>query len=153
MPNLSKKKILLKKKPLWRNIVGKSPVAYKDFWGEIKRFKMLIKNGGKKVHRIFAYHKPKVATFLWNDVKNDGYCRVMKSVRFFWKRIKMLGFTSRSDLLLSDSQHVEFWTNAFSESDLEKMLDLVFIVHQNFGTKFKIRRNVLTFCWIALVLF
>ena len=65
---------------------------------------------------------------------------------FFSKRLKMLDFTSRSDLLSSDSQHFDFSTNAFSESDLEKMLDLVFIVHQNFGTKFKILRDVLTFC-------
>jgi len=78
------------------------------FEAKSKRFKMLIKNVGKEVHRILAYHKPEVATFLWNDVKNDGYCRVTKSVRFFSKRIKMLDFTSRSDLLLSDSQHFEF---------------------------------------------
>ena len=52
------------------------------FEAKSKRFKMLIKNVGKKVHRILAYHKPEVATFLWNDVKNDGYCRVTKSVRF-----------------------------------------------------------------------
>ena len=151
MPDLSEKEIMLKNKPLWRDIAGKRPVAYKDFWGEIKTFQSVDKKWGKKVHRIFAYHKPEVATFLWNDVKNDGYCRVTKSVRFFSKRLKMFDFTSRSDLLLSDSQHFEFWTNSFQESDLEKLLDLVFIVHQNFGTKFKIRRDVLTFCWIALV--
>ena len=134
--------------------VAKFVCASKPFQRDIagKRFKVLIFNAcGKKVHRILAYHKPEVATFLWNDVKNDGYCGVTKTVRFFSKRIKMLDFTSWSDLLSSDSQHFEFWTNAFSESDLEKMLDLVFIVHQNFGTKFKIRKKVLTFCWIALV--
>ena len=87
---------------------GKDQLQIRIFEAKSKRFKMLIKNGGKKVHRIFAYHKPEVATFLWNDVKNDGYCRVTKSVRFFSKRIKMLDFTSRSDLLLSDSQHFEF---------------------------------------------
>ena len=48
MPDLSKKKRLLKKKPLWRNIVGKSPVAYKDFWGEIKTFQNVDKKCGKK---------------------------------------------------------------------------------------------------------
>ena len=58
----------------------------------------------------------------------------------------MLDHTSRSDLLLSDIQHFEFWTNAFTESDLEKTVDLVFIVLQNFGTKFKIQKKVLTFC-------
>ena len=86
------------------------------------------------------------ATFLWNDVKNDGYCRVTKLVRFLSKRFKMLDFTSRSDLLLSDSQHFEFCTNACTESYLEKTVDLAFIVPPNFGAKFKIQKKVLTFC-------
>ena len=108
MPDLFKKEIMPKRKLCDMILPGKDQWHITIFEAKSKRFKMLIKNVGKKVHRIFAYHKPKVATFPWNDVKNDGYCHVTKSARFFSKRIKMLDFTSRSDLLLSDSQHFEF---------------------------------------------
>ena len=67
-------------------------------------------------------------------------------LNFASKTFKMLEFTPGIDLLLSDSQHFEFCTNACTESYLEKIVDLAFIVPPNFGAKFKIQKKVLTFC-------
>ena len=48
LPGLSKKEILLKTKPLRRDIARKRSVADKDFWGEIKTFQNVDKKWGKK---------------------------------------------------------------------------------------------------------
>ena len=42
------------------------------FEAETKRFKMLIINVGKKVHKSIGISQTQVATFLCNDVENDG---------------------------------------------------------------------------------
>ena len=93
------------------------------------------------------------ATIRQIDVKNkenDGYCCFTRILNFVSKTFRMAAFTFSSDLLFGYHQHLEF-SNAFTESGREKTADLVFIVPQNFGTKFKIQKTVLTFCWIALV--
>ena len=83
--------------------------------------------------------------------ENDGYWRFTRILNFGSKTFRVAAFTLSTDLLFGRQQHFQFSTNAFTESDLEKIVDLVFIVPQNFGTKFKIQKKVLTFCWIALV--
>ena len=85
----------------------------KDHWriftfeAKRKRFNMLIINGKKKSTKVLAYHKPQVATFLCNDVENDGYCCFTKMLNFGSKTFKMLEFTFGIDLLLSHIRH--FW--------------------------------------------
>ena len=94
------------------------------------------------------------ATIRQIDVKikeNDGYCCFTRILNFVSKIFRMAAFTFSSDLLFGYHQQLQFSTNAFSESGREKTVDLVFIVLQNFGTKIKIQKKVLTFCWIALV--
>ena len=83
--------------------------------------------------------------------KYDGSSCIAKLLNFGSQSFKMLEFTPWNDLLLSHGQHFWFPKNAFSESDFEKMLDAVFMRPQNFGTKFKIQKKLLTICWIALV--
>ena len=84
----------------WHNIIV-------TFEAKTKRFKMLITNAGKKSTKVLAYHKPQVATFLCNDVENDGYCCFAKMLNFGSKTFKMLEFTFGIDLLLSHIRH--FW--------------------------------------------
>ena len=107
---------------------------------------MLIINVEKKSTKVLAYHKPQVATFLSNDVENDGYCCFAKMVNFGSKTFKMLEFAFAIDLLLSHSHHL--WLSKMHCQNLsrKKMLDEIFMLPQNFGTKFKIHKNVLTFC-------
>ena len=62
----------------------------------------------KKSTKVLAYHKPQVATFLTNDVENDGYCCFAKMVNFGSKTFKMLEFAFAIDLLLSHSYHLWF---------------------------------------------
>ena len=83
--------------------------------------------------------------------KNDGYWCFTRILTFVSKIFRMAAFTFSSDLLFGYHQHLQFSTNAFIESGREKTVNLVFIVPQNFGTKIKIQKKVLTFCWIALV--
>ena len=83
--------------------------------------------------------------------ENDGYWCFTRILNFGSKTFRVAAFTLSTDLLFGRQQHFQFSTNAFTESDLEKTVDLVFIVPQNFGTKFEIQKKVLTFCWIALV--
>ena len=90
----------------------KRDIAGKDQWhilneAKTKRFKMLIIFVGKKSTKVLAYHKPQVATFLCNDVENDGYCCFAKMLNFGSKTFKMLEFTFGIDLLLSHIRH--FW--------------------------------------------
>ena len=85
--------------------------------------------------------------------KNDGYWWFTRILNFVSKTFRMAAFTFSSDLLFGYHQHLQFSTNAFTESGREKTVNLVFIVPQNFGTKIKIQKKVLTFCWIARVLF
>ena len=85
--------------------------------------------------------------------KYDGSLCIAWMLNFVSKTFRMVDLTRWIDLLFSHSQHFWFPKNAFSESDLEKMLDAVFMRPQNFGTKFKIKKKLLTICWIALVLF
>ena len=61
----------------------------------------------KRSTKVLAYHKPEVATFLCNDVENDGYCCFAKMLNFGSKTFKMLEFTFGIDLLLSQTHH--FW--------------------------------------------
>ena len=90
----------------------KRDIARKDQWhilneAKTKRFKMLIICVGKKSTKVLAYHKPQVATFLCNDVENDGSCCFAKMLNFGSKTFKMLEFTFGIDLLLSHIRH--FW--------------------------------------------
>ena len=85
--------------------------------------------------------------------KNDGRWCFTRILNLCSKTFKMLEFNLWIDLLLSHGQNSWFPKNAFSESDLEKMLHAVFMRPQNFGTKIKIHKKVLNFCWIARVLF
>ena len=122
-------------------------MAHIDFWAENRTcFKMLIINVEKKSTKILAYHKPQVATFLCIDVENDGYCCFAKMLNFGSKTFKMLEFTFGIDLLLSHIRH--FWFSKMHCQNLtrKKMLDELFMLPQNFGTKFKIYKKVLNIC-------
>ena len=89
---------------------------------------------------------------LMSKIKeNDGYWCFTKMLNFCSKSFRMLEFTLSTDLLFGHFQNSAFSTNAFSESDLEKMLHQIFMLPQNFGTKFKIQKKVLNICWIAHV--
>ena len=113
-------------------------MAHIDFWAENRtRFKMLIIIVEKKSTKILAYHKPQVATFLCNDVENDGYCCFTKMLNFGSKTFKMLEFTLGIDLLFSDVRH--FW---FSKMDYQNLT----MLPQSFGTKCKIQKKVLNIC-------
>ena len=83
--------------------------------------------------------------------ENDGYWCFTRILNFGSKTFRMLEFTLSTYLLFAHCQHLEFWTNAFSESDPKKMLHVFFMLPQNFGTKFKIHKKVLNICWIARV--
>ena len=61
----------------------------------------------KKSTKVLAYHKPQVATFLCNDVKNDGSSCIAWMLNFGSKTFKMLEFSSGIDLLLSHIRY--FW--------------------------------------------
>ena len=117
-----------------------------NFEAKTKRFKMLIINVEKRSTKVLAYHKPQVATFLWNDVENDGYCCFAKMLNFGSKTFKMLEFTFGIDLLLSHIRH--FWFSKMHCQNLtrKKMLDEIIMLPQNFGTKFKIYKKVLNIC-------
>ena len=123
-------------------------MAHIDFWAENRmRFKMLIIIVEKKSTKILAYHKPQVATFLCIDVENDGYCCFAKMLNFGSKTFKMFEFTFGIDLLLSHIRH--FWFSRMHCQNLtrkKKMLDELFMLPQNFGTKFKIYKKVLNIC-------
>ena len=72
-----------------------------DFWAENRtRFKMLIIIVEKKSTKVWAYHKPQVATFLCIDVENDGYCCFAKMLNFGLKTFRMLQSTFGIDLHL-----------------------------------------------------
>ena len=106
------------------------------------------------MHRLVFLPNVFFATIRQIDVKNkenDGYCCCTRILNFVLITFRMAAFTFSSDLLFGYYQHLQFSTNAFTESGREKTVNLVFIVPQNFGTKIKIQKKVLTFCWIALV--
>ena len=100
----------------------------------------------KKSTKVLAYHKPQVATFLANDVENDGYCCFAKMVNIGSKTFKMLEFAFAIDLHLSHSFIFGFRKGIVRICPEKKNAGRNFYATQNFGTKFKIHKNVLTFC-------
>ena len=77
-----------------------------------KIFKMLIIYCGKKSpQKYWHIHKPSLQHFfkmmskMW---ENDGYWCFTKMLSFVRKRLKMLEFTQRIDLLFSDNLHFAF---------------------------------------------
>ena len=62
----------------------------------------------KKSTKVWAFHKPQDATFLCNDVENDGYCCFTKMLNFGSKTFKKLEFAFGIDLLLRHSHHLWF---------------------------------------------
>ena len=121
---------------------------------------------GKRFRKCWSFHVGKGPQRCWHlknltlqqifklmsKIKeNDACWWFTRMLNFSSKTLKMLTFTLSTDLLFAYCQHFGFSTNAFSESDLKKMLHAFFMLPQNFGTKFKIHKKVLNICWIARV--
>ena len=62
-------------------------------------------------------------------------------------------FNEEENFNKTESFNFGFSMNVFSESDLEKMLHVLFMLPQKFGTKFKNHKKVLNICSIAHVFF
>ena len=122
------------------------------FEAKTKRFKMLIINVGKKSTKMLAYLKPQLTTFLCNDVEKWWILMLREIAEFWFKTFQNAWIHFWNRFTFKSQSAFLLLAKCLSESDpKKKTVDQLFMPPQNFGTKFKIHKKVLTFCWIALV--